>query len=191
MSERTIVGCDPGSENSAVVMLCGPAILQSLWLPNASILTWLDDTLDEDTVLAIETLFPRAEPVSREAMEGQLFAGRCIQIADQRGTPFVKVDVNDAKFTVTGGSPHARKDKHVRLGLLNIFGDSRQVPCDNCCGTGGVRGTRGPKKCPVCKGRQFIVQPGPLHGLNEHCRSALAAAYHVQQIVLRPTAATA
>lgn len=181
-TEVSIVGIDPGPTHSAFVVLQNGKIKPDEygWLENEELRKLLAEAAPNEfryaliDHLAIETLHPRAEPVSLLAMQAQLWAGRFIEAA---GVEFTCVDERDARFEATG-NPSA-KNKDVFVGLLNIFGEDRQVACQ--CGTGVVAGAREgkTKKCPVCKGRQYVVVPGPLAGMNEHCRSALAAAYRV------------
>lgn len=174
-----IVGLDPGPEHSAIVCLNGMTISDSAWLPNCEVLTRLTQTLSVSKVLAIETLHTRAEPVSQQAMDGQLWAGRFIQVAEHWMATVVKVDERDSRFAATGKRASTIAD--VKMGLLNIYGADQQAPCNVCKASGNVPGVRGPKKCQTCKGRKFVIEPGPLHGLNEHERMALCAALHVQQ----------
>lgn len=176
-AESRIVGCDTGPENSAYVVLVGSAIGEHGWIPNAELQQKLAIGLADDAILAIETLHPRGEPVSMQAMDAQLWAGRFISEVERRGTPFVCVDERDGRFAASGNQ--CATAKHVRIGLQNLFGEDQQKPCE--CGDGTVPGARGPKKCPTCKGRKFVTVAGPLAGLGEHERCALAAALYVQQ----------
>lgn len=172
-----ILGCDPGPERSAYALLENGVPKEHGWVANEDLLVMVaSDGPAFRYHLAIETLHPRGEPVSSQAMGGQLWAGRFIQAA---GVPFTCVDPFDARFAATG-NPKAT-DKHIRIGLLNIFGEDRQVECE--CGCGRVSGKRQgtTKICPKCKGEKFITVPGPLATFNEHERSALAAAFYVWQ----------
>lgn len=182
-----IVAIDPGSERSAYVFLDDGVPGAHAWLANDHLLDLLAKGFHEGRLLAIETLFPRAEPVSRDALAGQLWAGRFIQavlMSGQNGqvvesARFICVDPGDSRFCVTH-NPQAG-DKHIRVGLLNIFGDKRQEPCD--CGDGREPGKRPgtTRVCRKCGGERFVTVPGPLDGFNEHERSALAVAVYVHE----------
>jgi hypothetical protein len=167
-----VIGIDPGPEHSAYATIYASGKPGPFnWIENNIMLGFLKG-LDCDH-LGIETLHPRGEPVSLQAMQGQLWAGRFIEAL---GVPFTCVCERDAAFACTGTMQ--AKAANISQGLKNIFGEDRRVPC-GCDGT--VPGKRGPKKCPRCKGKRFVTEKGPLAGANEHVRSALAVAYYVWQ----------
>lgn len=171
-----VLGIDPGPERSAYAEL-QDGVLTPIhgWIPNEELRFALMNGLARGGHLAIETLYPRAEPVSRDAMFGQLWAGRFIEVA---GVQFTCIDDDDSRFAATGNQRATPRD--VRIGLQNIFGEDKQVACD--CSGGRVVGKRfgTTKICPRCKGEKYVTVPGPLASFGEHERSALAAAlwYH-------------
>ena len=173
---KMICGIDPGNEYSAFVTLAGlmNTVSGHAWESNCELLQRIVHAEFDGSVIAIETLHTRGEPVSQMAMDAQLWAGRFIQAADMRGIRCIKIDERQSRFAVTGFD-HAN-DGAVRIGLLNQFGEDTQEQCAKCIGSGQAMGARAPKKCPTCKGRKFVKVPGPLSGFNEHERSALAAA---------------
>lgn len=173
---RKILGVDPGPDRSAYALLENGIPRGHDWIDNERLLAMIVGGGASGCHLAIETLYPRGEPVSRDAMVGQLWAGRFIQAA---GVPFTCVDDDDSRFAASG-KPGA-KAKDVSAGLKNIFGEDRQEPCD--CQDGRVCGKRpgSTKICPRCHGEKYITKPGPLAGYSEHERSALAAALFVWQ----------
>lgn len=176
MAEVKILGIDPGPERTAYALLRNGKPGVHDWFPNEGLLAMLLDHGADGCHLAIETLHPRGEPVSRQAMLGQLWAGRFIQAA---GAPFTCVDDDDARFAASGKPGATARD--VRIGLLNIFGEDKQRPCD--CNDGRVPGKRAgtTKICPRCHGDKWITVPGPLASFGEHERSALACALYVWQ----------
>lgn len=182
--EVTIIGLDPGPERSAFAALTDGKLGAHGWLPNEEVLFYVTTTQFQH--LAIETLHPRAEPVSLLAMQAQLWAGRFIEAA---GVSFTCIDERDARFEATGNPSATNKD--VRHGLLNIFGEDHQEACQ--CDSGKVPGKReGTMKiCPACKGERFVTVRGPLADYNEHERSALAAAYRVWKRKFEVPAASA
>lgn len=181
---QRIVGVDPGDKRSAYVLLVDGYPSEHGWTQNETLLQMLSEDYVGFGILAIETLHPRGELASRQAMETQLWAGRFIQAtvkASGGQRRFIQVAEYDSRCAVTGRTNAT--NAQVRQALLDKFGDTRQEPCGNCHSGGVVMGTRGPKKCPCCKGRKYLRLPGPLDGFNEHERSAIAAGlYYWQQL---------
>lgn len=174
-----IVGVDPGDERSAYVVLLNGQPDTHGWIPNSELLEMLRDDYVGYGIMAIETLHPRHELASREAMETQLWAGRYVEAVSMAGTSFqqrwVQVAEYDSRCAVTGRTNST--NAQVREALLSLFGGDRKEACDRCHASGTVMGVRKPKKCPQCKGNKFVRVPGLLSGYGEHERSALAAAY--------------
>jgi hypothetical protein len=173
----TLLGIDPGPERSAYAILDDGVPGAHAWLANDHLLCMLAHGFHQGRKLCIETLHTRGEPVSQQAMNAQLWAGRFIQAACG---PFECVDERDGRFAASGNQ--CAKEKHVRIGLENQFGEDRQVECLNCI-NGRVSGAKAgrTKQCPKCKGTRVVRLAGPLSGFNEHERSALAAALYVYQ----------
>jgi hypothetical protein len=167
-----ILGLDPGSEHSAFVFLEDAQVLEHGWVRNGQLLQRLRDGFAIGSHLAIETLHPRGELASLDAMETQLWAGRFVEIFDLRGDTFTKIDPMDARIAVCGKS--GVKDREIKQALINRYGGDQKAiggvrcpncndgkvwhlgPCPDCGQAGEVQGPRGPKKCPRCKGRTNI-----------------------------------
>lgn len=167
-----ILGIDPGSERSGYVLLVNGVPDEHGWVLNMQLLQRLRDGFADGAHLAVETLHPRGELASRDAFETQLWAGRYVEAADQRGTQHTKIDPLDSRLAVTGRSN--AKDGEVKQALIDMFGGNAQAiggvrcpdcndgkvwhtgPCNECAATGELSGARGPKRCHVCKGRKQV-----------------------------------
>lgn len=172
-----LLAIDPGSDYSAYVVFDSGVPTKGEWLLNSQLLQMIREGLTAGMVLAIETLHPRGELASRDAMTTQLWAGRFIEAAEHNWqTRHVIIDPNDARVAVTGDTKS--KDKHIRQAIIDYYGGDNAaiggVKCPACKGNGWVG--RGRPTCEACQGRKWLHPPGVLHRLqNNHFWSAMAA----------------
>ncbi len=147
MSE-TILAIDPGSEQSAYVVMDGKHIFEFGIRKNGMLLVDLSagDFCVLPVHLAIETLHVRGMPTAQQEMETQLWAGRFIQAA---GLPFTQMRRMDEKMVICG-HPRAM-DGNIRQALIDRWG--------------GKDKAIGKKKTP-----------GPLYGISQDVWQALAIA---------------
>lgn len=176
---KSILGLDLGPEHSAYTVLHGAVIGDHAWIGNERFLDLLRGDLAVGQLTVLESPQPQDRPLGRMLRDTIVLAGRVIEIFKLRGLPLVEVDECDARCWLCGS--RSSNNSALRQALLDEFGDTRQVPCGDCNSTGAAAGARGPKKCPTCKGSKFVRIPGPLSRLNEHERSALAAALYYRQ----------
>lgn len=174
----TILGIDLGPTHSAYVYLSDGEIIETLWCENGKLIDLLRSGRLPSRVVALESPQPQDRPLGRLLRDTIVFAGRCIEILESRRANYLEVDERDVALWLTG-NPSAGNPA-IRQSLLDRYGDKSQQPCSECRSIGHVAGKSGrPKKCQACKGEKFIRVPGPLAELNEHERSALAAATFV------------
>lgn len=144
----TILGIDPGNEQSAYVLLHDGKPLAFGKFTNHDMLSGLDKRSWENPKpkhLAIETMHARGMPTAQEEFETQLWAGRFIERA---GLPFTQMRRLDVKLHLCGSA--RAKDTNIRQALIDRFGGSTAI---------------GKKK-----------SQGPLYGISGDCWSALAVA---------------
>ena len=177
-----IVGVDLGPEFSAYTYLDGTAIVTHEYCHNRSLLETLRAGFPH-AIVALESPQAQDRPLGKMLRDTIILAGRVIEVLETRSISYKEVDERDVALWLTGN--RSATNAAVRQSLLDRYGDKSQQPCADCRSTGKVQGVRGPKKCPACKGEKFIRVPGPLSGMNEHERSALAAATYVSEMQAR------
>jgi hypothetical protein len=151
-----ILAIDPGTEQSAAVVLDDGSLADFMIGPNAEILSWIRYT-DASDVLALEMVASYGMPVGREVFETVLWTGRFFEAWDRhRGTDPVLVYRKDVKLHLCGSAK--AKDPNVRQAVLDRFGRTG----------GGATPQVGTKKAP-----------GPLYGISTHAWAALAVALYV------------
>ena len=154
-----ILAVDPGTTESALVVLDGDRIVVAvhqsndamvswLWKPPAPIIERLDELPPSERVLAIEMIASYGMPVGREVFETCVWVGRMIQAWEDGhcGDAWEYVYRRDVKLHLCNSA--RAKDPHVRQALLDRYGG---------------KGAAGTKK-----------SPGPLYGISKHLWSALA-----------------
>ena len=161
-----IVGIDPGTNNSAGVVLGGASIVKAVWLPNQDILPWLRD-FPTSAVLAIEGIASFGMAVGQSTFDTCVWVGRFVQAWEGQGRswhllyrkkanpPFPSITMHLCKTT-------RAKDPNIRQALIDRFGPGKAKAI-------------GTKKAP-----------GPLYGMSGDMWSALAVA-----VVCRDTMAGA
>jgi hypothetical protein len=165
---------------SAYCHLFDGTICECDWVENAELMTFIRHYPDTFT-LVMESPQAQDRPLGPQLRDTIIMAGRIIELASQRKIPLVEADERDVAFWLTGN--RSAGNPAVLQALKDQFGESRERICNACNGTGVQPGVRRAttKKCVGCRGKLLIKEPGPLAGLNEHIRSALAAAWWYHQ----------
>ncbi len=147
-----VLGCDPGTTKSAIVLWNGQSVTLASEMPNEALLDLLRRARDEFReekscpMLAIEKFESMGMVVGAEVFETVYWSGRFHEAYPDDSVG--RVTRRDVKLHLCGNM--RAKDTNVRQALIDRFG-----------GVGAV-GTR--------------KSPGPLHGVTGHCWSALAVA---------------
>lgn len=145
-----VIGCDPGTEKSAVVAFNGVSVLDYGINSNADVmLEYLDvESYLEGRVLVIEQIESFGMAVGRETFETVFWTGRFAQVWDP--TRWDRLPRREIKQHLC----HTARatDANIRQALIDRFGP-------------GTEKAIGSKK-----------SPGPLFGIKSHCWAALAVA---------------
>jgi hypothetical protein len=147
----TLYALDPGTEQSALVVVCGAtgAVAGRIY-PNAELLAELRGGELAFGHLVIEEIASYGMPVGREVFETVFWAGRFAQAWDCPGQyTWSLLPRREVKLALCG-SPRA-KDANIRAALIDRWG-----------------------------GVQSIRKGGPLYGIRSHCWAALALAVAYQ-----------
>jgi len=157
-----VVGIDPGTEQSAGVILSRRVIMKSVWLPNSDMLRWLRD-FPAPAVLAVEMVASYGMAVGQETFDTCLWVGRFVEAWDQdwhllyrkkANPPFPAITMHLCKTT-------RAKDTNIRQALIDRFGPGKAAAI-------GVK-----------------RKPGPLYGISGDKWSALAVAVVCQDVMAR------
>jgi hypothetical protein len=159
-----VLACDPGSAESAYVLLKGGVPVKFGKLPNEALLRGLDGGWNEplgetpQDVLAIEYVRLRGMPVMQQVLDTMFWTGRFVEAWDG---PWSPVDRLDVKMTLCGDS--RAKDGNIRVAVIDHYG--------------GEAATKGPQKCGVCNGRGshrcLVCRGGPKARLScSNCHTA-------------------
>lgn len=160
-----VVGIDPGTEQSAGVILSGRHIRSAVWIPNADMLVWMRN-ISGPAVLAVEMVASYGMAVGQETFDTCLWVGRFVEAWDQdwhllyrkkANPPFPAITMHLCKTT-------RAKDSNIRQALIDRFGPGKAAAI-------------GTKKAP-----------GPLHGISGDRWSALAVAVVCQDVMARTEA---
>lgn len=171
-----IIGIDPGPSLAGFCELEGGAIGRHGWIPCRELLDRLRSGFTDDALAVVESPQAQDRPLGPDLRNTIWWAARFAEALDNRAVPWCEVEERSASLWLTGDRG---TNPGVKMALRNHFGNDHWTACQ--CGTGSVSGTRGPKKCPACKGAKQIKVTGPLKGFTDHELSALAAALYVQQ----------
>ena len=170
---------DPGPERSAYCALFDGQIVEHDWIDNESMVLKLRNGFNAFHYVL-------ESPQAQDRAFGKLFrdtviwAGRFIEAIECRGWPLREVDERDVRTWIVGS--RTATNAALYQALKDYFGDTSDQPCGQCT-DGQVPGKRAGtfKKCGACKGERFRRVPGTITKLNEHERSAVAAALYVWQ----------
>lgn len=146
---KTIIGLDPGTEKSAIVVFDGERPTWFSIESNEEIVGYLSD-LSPERHLAIEMVESFGMAVGREVFETVFWTGR---FCESFNGDFTRIGRKEIKLHLCNSL--RAKDANIRRALIDRFPS-----------TGGG-------KTPQIG---TIKQPGPLYGMNSHLWSALAVA---------------
>ncbi len=150
---RTILGIDPGTEQSAYVLWDGAQVVYSHTVDNMSLLLMLRDykLSQSNPILAIEKIASYGMAVGAETFETVFWSGRFMEAWVNRDISVCTIHRptrNEIKNHICHSSK--ARDTNVRQALIDRF---------------GVVGT--------------VKTPGPLFGISKHKWAALAVAVFV------------
>ena len=172
----TILGIDVGPERSAYCELTDARTIgRHAWVENSELLDFL--VCDSTGHVILESPQAQDRPLGKLLRDTIFWAGRFYECASACGRKVIEAEERDVAFWLTGN--RSAGNPAVLQSLKDQFGDRAEIPCAACSMTGQMAGKRPGtfKQCERCKGEKFVVVAGPLKGMNEHERSALAAAY--------------
>lgn len=178
---QRLLAIDVGPQQSAYCELHDGAIGQHGWLDNDVLLSRIRGNAEPSYVTIIESPQAQDRPLGKMLRDTIWWAARFAEAIDSRGVEWHEAEERDVAFWLTGN--RSANNPAILQSLKDVFGDKTQQPCDRCNSTGTVMGIKKPKKCPRCNGKNTVTIPSPLSALNEHERSALAAAhwYYMKQ----------
>lgn len=168
-----ITAIDVGPGRSAWCELRHGAIGKHGWIENEAMRHVIADA--NSSVIVLESPQAQDRPLGKLLRDTIWWAGRFAERAEIYGYELVEAEERDVAFWLTGN--RSAGNPAVLQSLKDAFGDKTEQRCPDCSGSGTEAGVRGPRKCSRCAGRKFLNVSGPLKGMNEHERSALAAAY--------------
>lgn len=150
-----VLGIDPGTEKSALVLLDGKRVTWFATLPNAEVVHVLGSSDVPDNrqpqLIGIEMIASYGMPVGAEVFETCVWIGRFIE-AYNGTAPIERIKRIEVKSHLCHSGK--AKDGHIRQALIDRYG--------------GKEKAIGRKKTP-----------GPLYGISEHEWAALAVAVTV------------
>mgnify|MGYP001252625348 CR=1 FL=1 len=143
-----VLGCDPGWEQSSLVVCVDGVIVLHLFEPNTDVLAYLSAFIRLDAILVIEQIESMGMAVGKTTFETVFWSGRFAQAWLPRR--FERVTRHAVKLHLCG--QRNAKDANIRQALIDRFGPSTEQAIG--------------KK----------AAPGPLYGVTAHKLSALAVA---------------
>ena len=163
-----IIGIDPGTSQSAGIVLADKSIVKAVWLPNEDALQWLRG-FPAPAVLAVEMVASYGMAVGQEVFDTCLWVGRFIEAWDALKQPWHKLYRKKGNPPFPAITMHLcrttrAKDTNIRQALIDRFGP----------GKAAAIGTK--------------QAPGPLHGISGDKWSALAVAVVCQDVMARTEA---
>ena len=170
-----LIAIDVGPESSAYCFLEGGDIGTHAWVENAVMLEVIAASSSYSYTIVLESPQAQDRPLGKQLRDTIWWAGRFAERADACGCELVEAEERDVAFWLTGN--RSANNPAILQSLKDAFGDKSEQRCPDCHCSGVEAGVRGPRKCSRCNGRKFLTVPGPLKGMNEHERSALAAAW--------------
>ena len=115
----TIYAVDPGTEQSALVVLKGARVVDAAMFTNTDLVRELGCEFSApEAVLVIEEVESFGMPVGREVFQTVFWAGRFAEAWSPR--PFVLLPRRTVKLTLCGTS--RAKDPHIRQRLIDLYG---------------------------------------------------------------------
>lgn len=140
----TVYALDPGTEQSALVVLDGARVVSASIQGNRGLLEALRDDYDTGT-LVVEQIASYGMAVGREVFETCVWSGRFIEAWEGRGLFYSwnMLPRRDVKLHLCGSMK--AKDANIRAALLDRYG-----------------------------GKAATKKGGPLYGVTSHCWAALA-----------------
>lgn len=149
---RPLYAIDPGTVQSALVVIGEAGTISGRILPNEDLLRYIRSVAaDASSQLVVEQIESYGMAVGREVFETVLWSGRFIEAWDARGLPWALLPRRDVKIALCASA--RAKDPNIRQALIDRYG--------------GSASTR--------KG-------GPLAGIKSHLWAALALAVTYQQL---------
>ena len=148
----SIYAIDPGTQQSALLVVCDSGTVSGRILPNVDLLVYLRGVAaNQSAHLVVEEIQSYGMAVGREVFETVMWSGRFIEAWNSRGLPFSLMPRRDVKLTLCG-SPKA-KDPNIRQALIDRYG-----------------------------GAASAKKGGPLAGIKSHLWAALAVAETYKQL---------
>lgn len=146
----TIIGVDPGTEQSAMVLLKDDAIWQHAIVANEAMLDWIcgDFTTLPDAVLVLEKIESQGMAVGKETFLTVFWAGRFAQAWSSRQLRFEQVTRRQVKLHLCQSM--RATDANIRQAIIDRYALTKAEAI-------------GTKKTP-----------GPLYGIRSHEWSALS-----------------
>jgi hypothetical protein len=112
----TIIAIDPGSQESAWVIMNGMDVLDFAKESNERVRAALGLRDTHDTLLAIEYMRARGMPFSNESIDTMFWAGRFVEAWGGNWAP---VDRKDVKMAVCGSS--RATDANIRRAVIDMY----------------------------------------------------------------------
>lgn len=149
---QTIIAIDPGTTQSAFMLMARGKIMSKDIVSNTRVRYWLGDTgrVDDNVCLTIEGMACQGMAVGKETFDTVMWIGRFIESWSRRGGKWGIIYRPDVKMHLC----HSMRAKppHIRQALIDRFGPGKRKAI-------GLKAT-----------------PGPLYGVSSHLWSALAIA---------------
>jgi hypothetical protein len=126
-----LLAIDPGSAESAYVLLDGSQIIDKGKCPNGDLLTSLHDDLafTEASVCVIEMIASYGMPVGREVFDTCIWIGRFLEAwTVSRGLPCDLLFRRDVKLHLCGQA--RAKDPNIRRALIDRYGGDAAIKRD-------------------------------------------------------------
>lgn len=180
-----LVAIDPGPRKSAYVqcqLLSGkpPQIIGADYADNVSAMNEI--SARPDGVLAIEMIanYGPGSSAGKSVFRTCLEIGRMAQIAH---VPVILITRPQVMLSLVGSMRGGKAA--IRAALIELYGPGEGVAiggkqCVFCAGRGGAGRGKNRITCITCEGLGRSPK-GPLHGMNEHVRDALAVAIAYQR----------
>lgn len=173
MSSPIVLAVDPGTFESAFVLLEQDAVWDFGKVKNLELLQAIEDQRFNADVLALEMLDARGSPMGYETLRTLVWCGQFRQAFGRDLTKEIKR--SEVKSTICGQHKDA-KDANIRQAMIDRWGGDSVavggVKCGTCKGKGWTG--RDHASCSGCNGSLWKFPPGPLNGFSKDCWQALA-----------------
>ena len=135
----TVIGLDPGTEKSAIVVVVDGMPEQPMTVLNDALLTFLECwPVDAHTTLVIEEVVGMGMAVGREVFQTVFWSGRFAQA--WRGK-WDRVSRRDVKLHLCGTMK--AKDQNIRQALIDHFGPGKEKAIGSKAFKGPLYGVKG------------------------------------------------